>query len=591
MRSGTNQYHGSVYDYAANEFLNAGIPYTNAGLTNSQKSGQLVRPRARRHDYGFTIGGPIRIPKVYNGTDKSFFFFNWEEFRETQVINNISQTVPVAAYRNGDFSSAITAGGGNVLALPGGGPITSAPINTIFDPATRRTVGGFGVMDPFPNNTIPMARFDRVSAKVQAQIPLQNLPGFNNNYLPSYPSKRQTPIPSVKLDQQVGSGGHLSFYWSRTHTNSQYSPTFGQSDGFPDIITQARGTFIHSHVERLNYDHTVTPTVLMHLGVGYQHNHFLDAAPITDFDAEAFYGLRGATVKRNTPNFTGFCPAGVCSGAAAGGMQNMGPANSGQVSQWQQKPSANASATWVKSNHTYKFGGEFFQIGVPVRQFAQTNGNYAFSANQTSLPYLAGQTIPGGSIGFAYASFLLGQVDQATIAPFSSFRSGKINLGFFAQDSWKATRKMTVDYGVRWDFGTAQTETYGRFANFSPTTLNPRTNRLGGFIYEGGGPGGCNCNFARNYKGAFGPRLGVAYNLSPKTVLRAGIGVVYGQTNPIGLGTAASGVIPNTGQGASAFQLQDGIDPTRIPTWHVDFLLQIRRKNTRPIAAAKSTPA
>ena len=102
MKSGTNQYHGTAYDYFVNEVLNAGQPYTNDG------KGNLLRPVARRNDYGFTVGGPVRIPHVYNGRDRTFFFFNWEQYRETQNINTQSITVPVQAYRDGNFTQALT---------------------------------------------------------------------------------------------------------------------------------------------------------------------------------------------------------------------------------------------------------------------------------------------------------------------------------------------------------------------------------------------------------------------------------------------------------------------------------------------------
>src|SRR5215469_14244616 len=101
MKSGTNQFHGSGYDYFANEALNAGQPFTNDG------NGHLVRPRQRRSDYGFTLGGPVEIPRLYNGHDRTFFFFNWEQYRETQNIIQF-QTVPTPAYRSGNFATAIT---------------------------------------------------------------------------------------------------------------------------------------------------------------------------------------------------------------------------------------------------------------------------------------------------------------------------------------------------------------------------------------------------------------------------------------------------------------------------------------------------
>jgi hypothetical protein len=104
MRSGTNQYHGSAYDYFVNEIFNSGNPYLTGNPAGNP------RPRARRNDYGFTVGGPVWIPRIYNGRDKTFFFFNWEQFRETTKINNQLQTVPTLAYRQGDFSAAILSG-------------------------------------------------------------------------------------------------------------------------------------------------------------------------------------------------------------------------------------------------------------------------------------------------------------------------------------------------------------------------------------------------------------------------------------------------------------------------------------------------
>jgi hypothetical protein len=566
MRSGTNQYHGSVYDYAVNEVLNAGVPFP--------RPGEIARQRQRRHDFGWTIGGPASIPKLYNGHDRTFFFFNFEQYRETQNIGNIAQTVPIDAYRMGDFSGAMAAVGNRALT----DPFNTLPLiqNEIFDPATRHTAAnGLVVYDPFPMNYIDPVRFDPVARKVQDLIPHPNQSGFVNNYLPNYPSVRHTTIPAIKADEQIGANGHLSFYWSFTHTDSQYSPIYGNSDGLPDKITEARGTFIHSTVYRLNYDHTVSPTVLWHFSVGYQDNNFLDAAPILNFNALQELGLKGPTVNRNTPNFTGFCPANTvggaiqCTSSAAGGMKNMGPANSGQVNQWLQKPAANTSTTWVKGSHTYKFGAGLGLQGIPAIQYQNTNGNFAFSTRQTAPPYLNDNLILGaGSVGFGYASFLLGLVDQVSIAPLSETRQGKKNVGLFAQDSWKVNRRLTLDYGLRWDYSTYPREQYGRGADFSPTTPNPNAGGMpGGWIFEGDGPGRCNCSFARVYPYAFGPRLGVAYQITPKTVLRAGWGIIYGGTSNTGVSGAATTTLTAPGQAREVMRLQDGIPIS--PTWPV----------------------
>ena len=148
-RSGTNGFHGSGYEYLTNEAFNAGRPLTDDG------SGNLLRPRSRSHDYGFSVGGPVVIPKLYNGRNRTFFFFNWEEWRQKSASSGTFATVPTAAYRQGDFSRALT---GRQL----GTDVLGRPImeNQIYDPLTSRVVNGQIVRDPFPNN-ISSAKPDR----------------------------------------------------------------------------------------------------------------------------------------------------------------------------------------------------------------------------------------------------------------------------------------------------------------------------------------------------------------------------------------------------------------------------------------------
>ncbi len=167
MKSGTNKFHGSGYDYFVNEGLNAGLPFTDAGATNSLKKGQHIRNRLRRNDYGFTFGGPVWIPKLYDGKNKTFFFFNFEQFRQGNQTGSGIATVPTLAYRNGDFSTALcqsytggTVNGGGVCTPYA--PITSAGApavdpagqtlvqGQIYDPYTTRLVNGQNVRSPFP---------------------------------------------------------------------------------------------------------------------------------------------------------------------------------------------------------------------------------------------------------------------------------------------------------------------------------------------------------------------------------------------------------------------------------------------------------
>jgi hypothetical protein len=580
IKSGTNQFHGTVYDYFVNEILNAGTPFTNAGLTDSRRDNQLIRPRARRNDYGFTIGGPVVIPKVYNGKDKTFFFFNFEQFRETQIINNVPITVPTSAYRTGDFSGAIIADGNKSL----GTDVLGRPMfaGEIYNPTTRRTVTANGqsyvVEDPFTNNMIPNSMLDPVALKVQALIPTAQNGNAINNLIPAYDAIRHTTIPALKVDQLIGTKQKISFYWSKTRTYAPFSPIYGGSEGLPSPITADRGSYIGGPVERLNWDYTATPTVLVHLGVGYQQNDFFDDAPTITYNAATQLGLTGATIARNFPIFQGLCTANALPGTttgcttAAGGTMNMGPV-AGQTHSFWEKPSTNGSLTWIRGNHSYKAGYDMYWSAVPQIAYSSTMGNYTFSPNETAMPYLVGQTLPGGSLGFNYASFLLGAVDNYSIAAVADYRQSKKQLGFYVQDSWKVSRKFTLDYGLRYDFGTYYQEEHGRAVDFSPTTANPSAGgEPGAFIFEGNGSGRCNCQFAKNYPFALGPRVGGAYSLNDKTVIRAGWGFIYGASsiNPLGINSAgivnANSVI-SPGLGAPAMTLAGGIPTNTIPIW------------------------
>jgi len=529
MKSGTNQFHGSAYDYFVNEVFNAGNPFTNNPAGNP-------RARARRNDYGFTVGGPVWIPKVYNGKDKTFFFFSWEQFRETTEINNQFQTIPIAAYKAGDFSCAIP--GACAPGTPhiiGNDPLGRQVLEgMIFDPSSNTTAAnGLVYRNQFPNNKIPVTSFDPVAAKIQALFPSPIGPtpnGLTNNYLQAYGSHRTTQVPSIKVDQTIGPKGKLSFFYQRTKTaNPDGNTIFGRSDGLPDPLTEALGTFQNAPLYRLNYDHSLSPTMLLHLGAGYRSNYFLvpsvtRTGEITNYDAEAQLGLKGGMSHTWFPTISG-----LLSTNGTGGMKTIGSeAGTNQITQ---NPTFNANVTSVRNNHTFKFGSEFQTQGYPPKVNGNTLGTYTFNAAETGQPF---QNVPVGGFlsGFGYASFLLGQVDTISISRLTTPRMGKKQFGMYAQDTWKVTRKLTLDYGLRYDYSTYLREQYGRAPEFSPTTPNPAVGgRLGAAIYDGNsGPGRCNCDIAHNYPFAFGPRLGVAYQINPKTVFRAGFGIVYGGT-------------------------------------------------------------
>jgi len=201
---------------------------------------------------------------------------------------------------------------------------------------------------------------------------------------------------------------------------------------------------------------------------------------------------------------------------------------------WEEKPTGNANLTWIKNNHTFKLGLDLTLDGFVHRSPGYANGNIAFSADTTGLPaanvapYVTGHT---STTGFGYASFLLGQVTSESVSGLWAARIGNRAIGMYLQDTWKITRKLTLDYGLRYDYQTYLKETYGRLIDVSFSTPNPTVqNRNGAVIFEGNGPGRCNCTFGSNYPYAVGPRIGIAYQINSKTVLRVGSGLSFGPT-------------------------------------------------------------
>ena len=266
----------------------------------------------------------------------------------------------------------------------------------------------------------------------------------------------------------------------------------------------------------------------MHLGAGYLYTYV--PSDVTHFD-QTTLGLKGYPNSTYFPNFSGlsdFFNGGVNLSAGPFGGGVVGPGGFLQ-NVWDQKPTANANLTWVKNNHTFKFGGEMLIEGFPDKGNNRANGNFNISATSTGNPVenTLGAQAPF-TTGFGYASFLLGQVDNLNINPPVQSKLGDHSLGFYAQDTWKVTRKLTLDYGLRYDYQTYLKEQYGRMPDTVFNVPNPGVGGLNGAtLFEGYGGGRCNCQFSHNYPFAFGPRIGYAYQIDSKTVFRGGFGVQY----------------------------------------------------------------
>jgi hypothetical protein len=524
MKSGTNRYHGTGFEYFVNEDLNAGNPFSENTITGTGPSavfgGGKVRPKNRRNDFGGTFGGPVWIPKIYNGRNKTFFFFNYEEFLE-KTSYQFTDTVPNAAFLKGDFSAISpngTCSACGALGIPTGS-ITTDPAghavfaNEIFNPTTRLANG---TATPFPNNQIPSSLFSPLSQKFIALFPTATNNNFAGNLSTSIAGGRYSAIPSIKVDHNLSDKDKLSFYYSRINTESQISSPLGNADGLPLEIGGYRGTFIPNYTIRLNYDRTIKPNLLLHLGAGYFHTRFNDNAPFLKFDPTAF-GLSNFLIHRNFPSVTGL------SNATLGGMQNFGTSGQIQTLNFEEKPSYTASATYVRGAHTYKLGAELYYQENINGSFAGVT--LATGTGPTSAPFTPTNSLNGQSMGFGFASFLLGDYSSTAQTPQLNYKQGQAEWAIYLQDSWKVSRKLTLDYGLRWDYASQNKEQYGRLGEFSGSVPNANAGGiLGGTVFAST----CNCSYyPKTYPYAIGPRVGVAYQITPKTVLRGGFGINY----------------------------------------------------------------
>ncbi|HEY6342829.1 MAG TPA: carboxypeptidase-like regulatory domain-containing protein [Bryobacteraceae bacterium] len=387
-KSGTNTYHGTGYDYVVNEALNAAQPYTG------------IKNKIRQNDYGFTLGGPFRIPKVYNGTNRTFFFFSFEQFRQKLINNTLPDTVPIPAYRAGDFSSLITTE--NRLVTTASGPYVdplgrTISSGTIFDPSSTSQVNGTPVRNPFPNNQIPPTSFDPVAVKILALVPQPLGPAAGQagaNYLAPFDESRVTNIPSIKVDQNVGAKLHMAFYFQRTNTGTPRTIT--AADDLPNDITGSAISANAARTARVNIDYTLTPRLLLHFTLGWNDSDFLLQSQNYPFNAQQTLGIPGQTASRTFPIIdTNVSSAGVAltqpSNTAEGGMSSLG----GSFDQhfFERRPALNTSASYVRGAHTYKVGFEIRQEKFPNYNYSYSAGDYTTGTNWTTQPSLVSTTV------------------------------------------------------------------------------------------------------------------------------------------------------------------------------------------------------
>jgi hypothetical protein len=495
VKSGTNRLHGSAYEFYVGNALNA-RNFLQSDLT-----------RFNQNEYGFTLGGPVYLPKIYDGRNKTFFFFNFNGFSTRSAPQNHYITIPTAKEHSGDFSD---------YPFP------------IYDPATTtRLPGGGYTRTQFPGNIIPPDRINAIAANLATGMPLPpESAGLTNNYFQKSISNNFFKNQTFKIDEVLNTRHRFSFIYNHSYSESYTcdNPCFDPATTKqPSVAGGVQNTgyypFIHNF-DHLNYDYTISPTTLFHTTVGLERWSFPYHSDNVGPDWEDILGIKNIGHGSTFPfiGWGSFAPTG--NGPAT--TYNTLSSGSGAASLIGTVPQITESFTLVRGRQTIKLGGDqqWYQ-----NEYHQTNDPaFNFSALTTDLP-----TSPQ-STGNPFASFLLGDVYAASRSVWSTATTSVYwYYGFYAQDDIRWSRKLMINVGLRYELFEPWYDKHDVLSTVDLHTPNPGCGGCpGAMIFAGTGPGkaGTRKLAPPLTKDNFTPRIGFAYALKPNLAVRAGYAIL-----------------------------------------------------------------
>jgi len=516
-KSGTNAVHGSAYEYLRNQVFDARSFF------------QTTRSVFKQNNFGATLGGPVWIPKLYNGKNKTFFFASYEGFRNRNGASSGNfLSVPTPEMYNGDFSNWVD---GNNKQY------------TIYDPRSQTLVNGTYVRTPFPGNKISQSDFDPVAAPIAKYLgselklypnrPGSNVPGTSayvrQNYISSGTSLQPQDKYSGKLDQNVGSKHHLSGLFNHSTTKNDFGAT--GSTGLPIPIGGDVGVY-KADVYRANWDYTVSPTLINRFYGGF--NHYLENQGGTSREVAQTTATGASLLPAGTWKGKGICIPGYpeCS--------MFPPISTGDFSGWGDT-GTNGSDRLVFEMHDdmsktlgkhslqwgYLFSNTHYD-GFGVQNISGTTG---FSFRNTAQAGAANQATGGGN---GFASFLLGQVSSDSLDTVRYVTLVYRTHQGYVQDDWKITPKLTLNIGARFDYNQPPNNGDHRLSDLNLGRANPGAGgRLGAIVFAGDGPGREGSSSLIPTWAGVEPRLGIAYALNDKTTIRASATHYYGPVEGI----------------------------------------------------------
>lgn len=515
MKSGTNEIHGSAMGQIHNEWMDA----------NTFANNFYGRPRRldRRHNYAFSGGGPVFIPKFYDGRNKTFFYVSYERYKEAYGGGGSpTVTAPLPEWWDGDLSRYLTNEQIGTDAL--GRPVFRG---AIYDPTTTRTVNGQVVRDPFPNNQIPGSMISSVARNLGSLFTSHYNPAvtgtdgqialINNSFFPVANQVGFTQDQwSVKLDQQLSNDHRLSgsyVFVDRPRNLLDQGGVWDFNDPNGGPLSRLRLQHVQTWYGRAAWDWVVSPAVLNHLQLGFNRQRNPSTSVHTGENGAAALGLQGYSRDYNFPEIdfgdndrVNFPILGYQINDVLAG-QNFEVMN---------------TLSWIKGSHSMRMGVNWRRTDFRSRDLrgpAEIN----FQPIQTGLPGF-------NQTGHGFASMLLGEVDESSVNIDTPTGSRFLNLALFFQDDIRVTRSLTLNLGVRWDYQPLPVEHYNRYPHWNPTLMDPLWGLPGAMEYANAD----RRNFADNKYTNFAPRFGFAWQAMDKTAIRGAYGIFYHGRNPNG---------------------------------------------------------
>ena len=486
-KSGTNQVHGSGFVFNRNEVFNA------RGFTIAPSK----RPIVRQWNPGGSFGGPIFIPKVFDGRNKAFFFFAFERASTRNGQSTALVTAPLDEFRNGDFRRNIDSAG---RTIPLYDPF-DANGNIIPNSVDRPRMQCNGVLD-----VICPSRFDATAKLLVGLLPRPDDPTkLTANYRSRSYSTSRSVLPSIKGDYVFSEKHRASYLFS--HFLSPATPSINQFEGLPGSGFPSESL---TEYHRFNDDYVITPNLLNHFTVGFNHRHVTEAPAYVNTYPSS---IANQIFLKGNPN--SLVP-GVSTVYGAGGATW---GNSVYTDSRQRTTNLKEQVAWVHGSHSVKFGMEYL-AGI-YRRISNNNtwGTVSFSGAGTGNQIVANS-------GNDFASFLLGTASGGSFRYPDDTAFQWPYYAWYLQDDFKVTRKFTVNIGLRYELPIPKIERNGHNSNFCPTCPATAFGGIPGamvFANVGGQPD----RFGQTKKNAFGPRLGIAYQLNSKTLIRTGGSIFY----------------------------------------------------------------